>query len=97
MFSQAERQFNREIRDCLSRSFDVFLPHESGVLMPNLLHSGFSPSAAIQKVLGEIWSRFGNVTPCLLCSTDAAWMKEPHSNSDSVTHWGRCALDCKRT
>jgi len=53
MFSQAERQFNREVRDCLSRSFRVFLPQESGVIMSDLLCRGVSPQDAIQKVFAQ--------------------------------------------
>ena len=53
MFSQGERQFNLEISDRLSGSFDVFLPQESGVLMPDLLYRGFSPRAAIRKVFAR--------------------------------------------
>lgn len=46
LFSEAERRFNRELRDDLARVSDVFLPQEDGHLLSNLLAEGVSVDSA---------------------------------------------------
>jgi nucleoside 2-deoxyribosyltransferase len=53
LFSQAELEFNRQVRDHLVPSFNVFLPQESGDLMFNLFRCGFSVKDAVQKVFAQ--------------------------------------------
>ena len=42
LFSEAELAFNREIRDLLKESFDVYLPQEDGGLMVDMIKNGMS-------------------------------------------------------
>jgi nucleoside 2-deoxyribosyltransferase len=53
LFSQAELDFNRQIKQALSHSFRVFLPQEDGDLMNDLLRCGLSAREAVQKVFAQ--------------------------------------------
>jgi nucleoside 2-deoxyribosyltransferase len=53
LFSQAELEFNRQIKRHLSRSFRVFLPQEDGDLMADLLRCGLPAREAVRKVFAQ--------------------------------------------
>jgi nucleoside 2-deoxyribosyltransferase len=46
LFSEAEKDFNRSLRDRLRDHFDIFLPQDDGALLVDLVKSGLSESAA---------------------------------------------------
>lgn len=46
LFSEAERNFNLQLRDALARYFDVFLPQDDGALLIDLIRSGLSEASA---------------------------------------------------
>src|SRR5689334_22846997 len=50
LFSDMERQYNKDVAERLTRYFDVFLPQEDGGLMVDLISEGASPSEAANKV-----------------------------------------------
>jgi nucleoside 2-deoxyribosyltransferase len=50
LFSVAELEFNRAIKQQLSEYFEVFLPQEDGGLIIDLVKNGLSPASATRKV-----------------------------------------------
>ena len=46
LFSEAERQFNMELKAKLKTWFDIYLPQEDGFLITDLIEEGFSNDAA---------------------------------------------------
>jgi nucleoside 2-deoxyribosyltransferase len=50
LFSEAERSFNRTLKEILSPHFDVFLPQESGYLLTELVSAGDSVEGATHQV-----------------------------------------------
>src|SRR5438105_4194653 len=50
LFSDMERQFNKEVAGRLERFFDVFLPQEDGGLMAEMISEGTHPADAAEKV-----------------------------------------------
>ena len=50
LFSEAERQFNRLLRDALQECWEVFLPQESGYLLADLVAEGIPDPIAARRV-----------------------------------------------
>jgi nucleoside 2-deoxyribosyltransferase len=50
LFSEAERKFNREVKQALSADCEVFLPQEDGLLMTEIIEAGAAPAAAAARV-----------------------------------------------
>jgi nucleoside 2-deoxyribosyltransferase len=50
LFNELEQEFNRMLKDKLSRWFDVFLPQEDGELLVDLIARGISVGVARMRV-----------------------------------------------
>lgn len=50
LFSAAEREFNKRVKQLLTPYFRVYLPQEDGGLMVNMIAAGISPQEAAQRV-----------------------------------------------
>ena len=50
LFSQAEKTFNKRLKQALSPYFDVYLPQEDGKLIVNMLKNGISFTAASKEI-----------------------------------------------
>lgn len=50
LFSDMERQFNKNIAQRLEQFFDVFLPQEDGGLMVEMIDEGINPDEAARRV-----------------------------------------------
>lgn len=50
LFSEAEKKFNKQLKNDLSVHFDVYLPQEDGLLVEDMVKNGVPFSLASQKV-----------------------------------------------
>src|SRR5437870_1144405 len=50
LFNDREREFNRAVRDVLSRHMRVYLPQEDCGLLPDLLRTGMAANAAEERI-----------------------------------------------
>ncbi len=50
LFSEAEKRFNKQLKNELSAHFDVYLPQEDGLLVEDMVKNGVPFLLASQKV-----------------------------------------------
>lgn len=53
LFSDAEREFNKRLKENLERYFQVYLPQEDGDLLVDLLEAGFDKEVAINHIFSQ--------------------------------------------